>query len=114
MLLCQTADGNFASAVDQCKPDIISMDLMIGKNGHAADKDGFEAMEELKHDSRTKEIPIFVLSNFFQEKYMQRAKELGAVDFINAQGQSLPNVSERYARYLENPRRYQPSQDLFR
>jgi CheY-like chemotaxis protein len=114
VVLCQTADGDFITEVDQFKPDLISMDLMIGKNGQAADRDGFEAMEELKRDARTKEIPIFVLSNFFQEKYIQRAKEIGAVDFINAQGQSLPSVSERYARYLDNPRRYQPSQDLFR
>ena len=114
VILCQTADGDFASEVDQFKPDIISMDLMIGKDGEAAEKDGFEAIEELKLDPRTKKIPIFVLSNFFQEKRIQRACDVGAVDFINAQGQSLSKTAELYLQYLKSPKRYSPSQVLFR
>ena len=114
VMICQTADGFFIHEVSQFQPDIISMDLMIGKDGKAAKKDGFEAIEELKYDQRTSKIPIMVLSNFFQDNQIKRSKILGAVDFINVQGQTLQKTAALFLLYLDNPRKYKPSHPFFR
>jgi CheY-like chemotaxis protein len=108
------ADGHLPEAVTAIAPDIISMDLMIGKEGTPAERDGFEAIAALKSDDRTRAIPIIVLTNFFEEGKVRRAKELGAVDFINSAGQTIQKIPELFLTYLENPRQYQPVHPLFR
>ncbi|MDA8597158.1 response regulator [Candidatus Pacebacteria bacterium] len=105
-----SADGDFIEEVAALSPDIISMDLMIGG---PVSRDGFAAITLLKADSRTKRIPVFVLTNFFQEDKVQTAKDLGATDYINVQGQPLPKIAALYKQYLDNPKRYQPSNPLF-
>ena len=40
--ICQTADDNFIEEVINFNPDIISMDLMIGKDGVTSQRDGFK------------------------------------------------------------------------
>lgn len=60
-------DGDIVARVLEIKPDLISMDLMIGKAGAPSERDGLEAMKILKEDKKTSRMPIFVLSNFFEE-----------------------------------------------
>jgi CheY-like chemotaxis protein len=109
------ADGFFVEDVaDNIKPDIISMDLMMGKDGGAAEYDGFEAIALLKGDLRTHAIPVFVLTSFFEEGKVRRAQELGAVDFISISGQSIPKLPEHYLRYLNDPKHYKPVHQFFR
>lgn len=110
----ENADGAFPDIVAAIEPDIISMDIMLGKNGTTAERDGFDAITVLKSDPRTQFIPIFVLTNFFEEGKVVRAKELGAVDFINVTGQTIPKIPLHYLRYLENPKKYKPVHPAFR
>ena len=110
----ENADGAFVDEVDALRPDIISMDLMMGKDGTATERDGFQAIEVLKFDSRTKKIPVIVLTNFSEETKIQQAKELGAVDFISVPGQTIQKIPEHFMRYLENPKRYKSSHPIFR
>jgi len=114
VVLFENADGFFPERVNEIKPDIISMDLMMGKEGAATERDGFEAIEKLKSDLRTHEIPIIVLTNFFDEAKVRRAKELGAIDFISVAGQSLKKIPEHYLSYLKKPMHYTPSHPIFR
>lgn len=109
--ILDSADGDFMERVVEATPKMISMDLMIGVGPNS--RDGFEAMEILKSDERTKDIPIFVLTNFFQEDKVARAKELGAVDYINVQGQPLPKIAAQYKQYIDNPRKYKATHPLF-
>jgi CheY-like chemotaxis protein len=108
------ADGFFPEEVSKVAPDIISMDLMLGADGIGEDRDGFEAMAVLKADLRTAHIPIVVLTNFFEEGKVRRAKELGAVDFLNTAALSINRVPEHFLRYLKDPEHYKPSHPLFR
>ena len=110
----QTADGNFAGEVADLQPDVISMDLMIAKIGKEAERDGFEAIDLLKSDPRTSNIPIIVLTNFFEERNVEKAKELGALDYINLQGLSLPQIAKQFKQYVDSPKHYQPSHPIFR
>lgn len=109
----QNADGTFAEDVAELSPDIIAMDLMIGLNGRPAERDGFQAIEVLKADLRTHEIPIFVMTSFFAEEKVARAKELGAVDFISVPGQTFSRIPDYFLNYLKNPQKYRPIHSLF-
>lgn len=114
VVIRKSADGNFVNEVADYQPDIISMDLMIGKEDKVPERDGFEAIALLKTDPRTKAIPVIVLSNFFQDEKVQRAKELGAVDFLNIQGQTVSKIPEHYTRCVADPQNYRSSHPAFR
>src|SRR3989338_6356900 len=46
-------------------------------------KDGFEVLEALKGDPALKNIPVLVFSTLGQDSDVERAKNLGARDFVN-------------------------------
>lgn len=115
VLIHQNADGYLAEGVDKIKPDIISMDLMIGAEGsEQPERDGFQAIEALKGDLRTHEIPIMVMTSFSEESKARRAKELGAVDYMSLPGHSITKIPHFFMEYLKDPKRYKASHPLFR
>lgn len=57
------------------KPDLILLDLMM------PEMDGFAVLEELKGKKKVK-TPIIVLSNLGQGEDIEKAKSLGATDFL--------------------------------
>ena len=114
VVISDDAEGQLPDAVNTIQPDIISMDLMIGKEGVEMERDGFSAIEALKSDVRTHDVPIIVFSSFFEEGKVKRAHKLGAVDFINSAGMSIREVPQQFLKYLKNPKEYEPSHPLFR
>lgn len=77
------------------KPDVVLLDLIMPK------MDGFEVLMEVKNDSSLKTIPILVLSNLGQSDDMQRAKELGAKEFIIKSDISIQDVVTKIEMYLK-------------
>ena len=57
-------------------PSIIILDLII------PGQDGFAFLEEIKKDPNTASIPVIVLSNLGQREDIERAKALGAKDYM--------------------------------
>jgi len=57
-------------------PDIILLDIIMPKMG------GFEVMEEISKDPELKKIPIVVISNSGQPVELDKARELGAKDWL--------------------------------
>jgi DNA-binding response OmpR family regulator len=57
-------------------PDLIILDLIMPK------KDGFAVLEEIKKNESLKKIPCIVASNLGQKEDIDRAKGLGADDYI--------------------------------
>lgn len=108
----RTADGDFIEDVVKSGPDIISMDIMIGKSGADVERDGLEAGRLLKADERTAQIPIMILTNFFVDEKVQQAKAFGAVDFISLQGHAIATIPEIFKRYLDAPRKFIPTHPL--
>lgn len=107
-------DEKFLDDVVGIKPDIISMDIMIAGPGVEVPDAGLVAINTLKADERTRDIPVMVLTNFFEETKVDRAKAEGAVDFINLQGHTMSEIPKIFKRYLEDPKEYLPVHPVFR
>jgi len=60
----------------EVKPDLILLDIIMPKMG------GFEVMEEMGKDKELKKIPVIVISNSGQPVELDRAKKLGAKDWL--------------------------------
>jgi len=58
------------------KPDLILLDVVMPK------MDGFEVCRQLKKDPQTQEIPIIMLTAKGQEVDKEKARQLGASDYI--------------------------------
>jgi DNA-binding response OmpR family regulator len=57
-------------------PDLVLLDIVMPK------KDGFQVMKEMQKDESLKNIPVVIISNSGQEVELERAKELGARDWL--------------------------------
>jgi len=60
----------------EAKPDLVLLDIIMPRKG------GFEVMEEMQGDENLKDVPIVVISNSGQPVELDRAKELGAKDWL--------------------------------
>jgi CheY-like chemotaxis protein len=58
------------------KPDLVILDVIMPRMG------GFEVMEKMNEDPELKKIPIVVVSNSGQPVELNKAKELGAKDWL--------------------------------
>ncbi len=62
--------------VSREKPNIILLDIILPQ------KDGFMVLKELKENSKTKDIPVIMLTNLGQDEDISRGKKLGADDYL--------------------------------
>lgn len=79
----------------QIHPDIILMDLIM------PNQDGFETLQKIKAEPQLANIPILILSNLGQPNDMEKAKSLGAMDYIVKASASLQEVVDKVAGYLQ-------------
>jgi two-component system chemotaxis response regulator CheY len=76
------------------KPDLILLDLIMPF------KDGFEVLQELKIDKETKNnTPVVVFSNLGQESDVEKAKKLGASDFLIKSNVSIVEMLNKIGEY---------------
>lgn len=109
----QNAEVGFVDIAAEFAPDIISLDIMIGKSGADLQVGGLEALQLLKTDERTAHIPVMMLTNFFEETKVAKAKEYGAVDFLSLQSGPINRTTDYFLRYLQNPKGYVPVNKVF-
>lgn len=71
------ADGEEGlKKIKEEKPDLVLLDVIMPKMG------GFEVMEEMRKDEEIKDIPVIIISNSGQPVELDRARELGAKDWL--------------------------------
>ncbi len=79
-------------------PSMVVLDLIIPK------LNGFEVLAEMRTNPKMKDIPVVVLSNLGQEEDVNRARQLGAIEFLVKSNLSIQEVvqkiKEAYARHL--------------
>ena len=74
--------------------DLILLDLIM------PEKNGFEVLGEIKMDDKIKDTPVIVLSNLGQESDIERAKELGAEDYMIKANFSMTDVVDKIKEYV--------------
>lgn len=77
------------------KPDIILLDIIIPKKMkdggiYTMAEQGWDFLKLVKQDKQTKDIPVIVFTNLNTDKDRQKARQLGAVDYI-FKGKTDPN-----------------------
>lgn len=76
------------------RPDLVLLDLMLpGKNG-------FEVLEEVQMDEAISSTPVLIYSNLSQESDIEKAKALGASDYLVKTDISMREVVEKVRENL--------------
>lgn len=76
------------------KPRVIVLDLLM------PGVDGFEVLKTLKGDSTTKDIRIVILTVIREQEAQEKAKRLGAVDYLIKSDLKLDEIVNRIAKYF--------------
>lgn len=71
-----TSGAEALSIVKKNVPDIILLDIMM------PDLNGFEILQILKSDERTKNVPVIIVSAKEEREGLQKAIQLGAADYV--------------------------------
>lgn len=89
-------DGNEAlTKLAETKPDLIFLDLLL------PNVDGFEVLTKIKQDDSLKNIPVIVFSNLGQPEDIEKAKKLGANDFMVKANFTLDDVIGKIKEVLK-------------
>ena len=93
----RVSDGEqaLAAALDY-HPDIILLDIMMPK------VDGFDTLDILRNTPQTGATKVIVLTALSQEGDRQRAKDLGADDYLVKSQVVIADVVERVRYHLGN------------
>lgn len=76
-------------------PDFILLDIMM------PEVDGFTVLEKIRSNPSLKNTPIIVYSNLAQEAEMERAKQLGANEFIVKANISPTELVQKIKAYVK-------------
>lgn len=82
--------------VESFKPDLIILDLLMPR------KDGYDTLEALKTNKKTKHIPVIIASNIDQDESIQRGMKLGAIDYFVKSNISLVDLINKCQKYLKS------------
>lgn len=72
----ETGQGAWDRLASDPLPDLVLLDVVL------PGKDGFEILEGLRRQSRTKNLPVILLTNLGQKPDVERGVKLGADDYI--------------------------------
>lgn len=89
------AEGLAKIASEQ--PNLIILDLIMPQ------KNGFEVLAALKNQDLTAKVPTIVLSNLAQEEDKDKAKSLGAVDYLIKDQTTFDIMAAAVERALQQP-----------
>lgn len=76
-------------------PDIILCDIMMPV------KDGITTLKELKEDDTTKDIPVIMLTNLSDSKYVEEALSMGAITYLIKSQLTPTDVVQKVKETLE-------------
>jgi two-component system, OmpR family, alkaline phosphatase synthesis response regulator PhoP len=76
------------------KVDLVLLDLIMPRMS------GLEALEAMKSDPRTKDVPVIILSNLGQDADIQRGLDMGASDYLIKNAAKPADVSAKISSIL--------------
>lgn len=74
--------------------NLILLDIML------PDIDGFDLLETIRSTTKTKKIPVIILSNLGQPEDQQQGRALGVKDYLVKSDFSLDEVIKKVRKYL--------------
>ncbi len=77
------------------EPDLILLDLVLPR------LHGLEVLKKLKKGSKTKDIPVIILTNLESMKEIDQAIELGATTYLVKTQYTMKEVIEKVKKTLE-------------
>ena len=77
------------------KPDLILLDIILPK------KSGFEVLEELKANEKTRNISVLILTNLESVEEIEKALELGSTTYLVKANYSLDEVVEKIENFFK-------------
>jgi len=94
--LITASDGEEALAkIKEETPNLVLLDIMMPK------KNGFEVLKESKSNSKTKGIPIIILSNLGQDSDINEGVKIGADDYIIKSNISINGILEKIEKFIK-------------
>jgi len=93
VVAAQDGEEGLKKAIES-KPDGIILDVMMPKLS------GIDMLERLRRDPHGKSIPVIVISNLSQEAESNKAKELGANEYLVKANYTPKEVIEHLKQYL--------------
>lgn len=93
--IASATDGDTAlKMAERLQPDLVLLDLLLPK------MNGFDVLKNLKSNSKLKDIPVIVLSNLGDQTDIERAKNLGALDYYVKANTELSSLEEKIKNIL--------------
>lgn len=89
-----TSGEQCCNLVQQQKPDLILLDIMLG-----GQQNGFDVLSTLKEDNDTKDIPVFVMTNL-DNTHKKEALEMGANKFFIKADTSLTETIKNIKEFI--------------
>jgi CheY-like chemotaxis protein len=97
---------------NEWQPDLIVLDLILPKNLSVTVEEeeknkhyGFDALQKLKTDEKTKSIPVIIFSNLVGDEDRQKAMALGAAEFVSKTTSLPAELLQRIAAVLSQPKK---------
>lgn len=75
-------------------PILIILDLLL------PGVDGFQILREIRQDARLQEVPVIVLSNLGEPEHIDKAKTLGADDYLIKAHFTLGEIMEKVNKLI--------------
>lgn len=81
--------------VNQVKPDLILLDIIMPK------LDGISVLKKLKASAETKDIPIIILTNLYDDKKVNEVMETGGTDYLVKVEHTLSDIVKEVKEKLK-------------
>jgi len=76
------------------RPDLVLLDIILPR------LHGFEVLKRIKENPDTKATPVIILSNLDQDTDIDKARQLGAADFLTKAETDINNVLAKVKEHL--------------
>lgn len=77
------------------KPDLIMLDVILPQ------LDGFSVLEKLKKDTKTKKIPVVMLTNLGTDEDKEKGEKNGALDYLVKASLTPAQIGDKIKEYLK-------------